>query len=456
MVRRYCTSFLTILFLQPLVANAAQSNNLAIDNMTVVAQNDSQTSSSSYTYDDEIVETSGDGYFHPTLRISEEYTDNLFNVKNDKTSNFLTTITPGFWMTAGQAQDMPEEIMANNSSPGGIVISPLRVRGYNWINASLTGSMDFNHYSNNSDSDYIGGTLSGRLQYMPGSKLALYINDQFTREQVSYDIRNDIANSNRWSNSNIIYTGFDWDITEKFSTGIKYTNFLLKYNDTPDQFMDRKDNTLSWYGAYNYSVKTSFFLEYQYMDLSYDSNSYRDNEQNYFYGGINWASTAKTTLNFKVGYQQRDFKNDAVEAAVEAVEAANTWDENDLALELGLNWKATEKANFDFYLSHKLEESDSFTALGRRVLAGGIGYQQRLTRRLQGTLNLTYSNEDYMQTPNTPKRDDDRYLVKPALQYTFREWLMGELAYSYESRSSTDERWEYDSNTVYLSLNSSW
>ncbi len=451
---KYYISLATLLFLYPQVVKAEQPYSLEIDNIAVIAQYTPPFSPPSYPYtetnepDDETGETSGESYFHPTIRIAGEYTDNLFNVNDNTQSNFLTTITPGFWMTMGQAQDMPEEIISRNTTPAGIVISPLRVKGYNWINASLMGDMEFNYYSQDSESNNTGGYLSGRLQYMPSSKLALYLDDRFNHKQVAYDAGNRTANSNRWSNDNVLYTGFDWDITEKFSTGMNYSSFFLKYNADIDDYMDRKDHSLSWYGAYNYSLKTSMFLEYQFIDLSYDSASYQDNQQNYLYGGINWASSAKTTLSFKAGYQLREYKNDLVEAADKS-------DETTLALALGLNYQATQKTAFTFLLTNRFEESDSSTALGKQVLSGSFGYRQRLAKRLQGTLDLSYANEDYNQVIG-PLRDDDVYLIKPALQYTFRSWLMGELAYSYESRDSTDDFFDYDTNTFYLTLNSAW
>ena len=35
------------------------------------------------------------GYFHPYITLQGEYTDNLYNIKTNKTSNFLTTLSPG-------------------------------------------------------------------------------------------------------------------------------------------------------------------------------------------------------------------------------------------------------------------------------------------------------------------------------------------------------------------------
>ena len=50
-------------------------------------------------------------------------------------------------------------------------------------------------------------------------------------------------------------------------------------------------------------------------------------------------------------------------------------------------------------------------------------------------------------------REDDTFEVRPSVQYLFKDWLMGELAYSYERRDSSDDLFDYDTNTILVSLN---
>ena len=50
------------------------------------------------------------------------------------------------------------------------------------------------------------------------------------------------------------------------------------------------------------------------------------------------------------------------------------------------------------------------------------------------------------------KRDDDRLFIRPAVQYLFREWLIGEIAYEFDKRYSSYDVFDYQSNTILLSL----
>ncbi|MCF8055329.1 MAG: outer membrane beta-barrel protein [Desulfocapsa sp.] len=448
---RYHSILLALLLSQPLHANAANPYNLNIDTMAIVAQNEPPPLS----YDDTIItydedaETKIEKYFHPTLVLSGEYTDNLYNVDHDTTENLLLSITPGFWLTMGQAEDMPAAVSVRNTSASGIMMAPLRTDGYDWLNATLMGSMKFDWYSEESVNDFIGGDLNASLQYKPGNKLTLYITDQYRRARIGFDIGNDTADDDRWFDSNLLYTGFDWDLTDKFSAGAKYSGFLLSNNDTVDEYMDRTDHSLSAFGAFNYSMKTSFFLQYQYITLDYDSAEYQDNEQHHIYGGVHWISTEKLTFDLKAGYQQRDYKDERIETTF------NSDDNSTVALELSSLYQFSMKTGVSLALSHKFEESDSSLALGKTVFAGDFTYHQELTERLQGILALGYENADYNQMVDQP-REDDLFEIRPSLQYTFREWLMTELAYSYRERDSTDDLFDYKTNTVYLSLNSAF
>ena len=106
-----------------------------------------------------------------------------------------------------------------------------------------------------------------------------------------------------------------------------------------------------------------------------------------------------------------------------------------------------------FTLSHKLDESDTTSALNKRVSKGIFQYRQKFTERLLGRLMLSYETDDYLEGLEVD-RDDNRFIVRPAIQYVFRDWLMAELAYTYDTRNSTINTFDYKTNTIFFSLNS--
>jgi hypothetical protein len=318
------------------------------------------------------------------------------------------------------------------------------------MNLYLLGGIDYKMYSEDSDLNDYDARLEGLFQYNLRGGFSVEVIDRFTRSQDRFDVGSSTAKSVRRFISNIAIANADWDITEKVRAKVSYSNFYLDYNERDDQFLNRSDNTIALFGYYNYSVKTSLFLEYRYVDVAYDASETRDSGSQYIFGGFNWLTTDKTSLRFKLGYQYRSFKNDAIN---DAIEDSRDADNDGLALEVALNYQFTQKSKFIFKLNHSIEETDSFNSLDKQVLAGDIRYEQEFSEKFLGLCTLRYENSDYTVVVGD-KRKDDRYLIRPALQYLIQDWLMAELSYSYDTRSSSQEYYDYDSNTISLRINS--
>jgi hypothetical protein len=479
MKHRYHVILSTLLFTCPLSAHASDSQWLNINKNIIIAQNDISATSAPIAApssgqdipmgqgpensqnllpgntqkndaDESLFGLPGGGYVHPFLSLGTEYTDNLFNINENKTSNFLTTITPGIWLAAPQLKEVPIAIMSNNTSPGGLQMAIPDYKGFDRYNTYLLGSTDFKYYSDDSDLNDYGANVEGLFKYNLRGGLSFRVVDRFTRGQDRFDAGNAYATDKlRQYNSNIALSDIDWHFSEKLQAKIEYSNFLLDYKDATVDFLNRTDNTGSIYGIYNYSVKTALYMQYQYMDVSYDNSEMRDNTQNYIYGGINWKSSVKTSVNFKAGYQQRDYKNDAVDETIKAITNSNN---GGLALELALQYQIREKTKVLLTLNHKIDESDSYSAFSKEIFGGVFHYEQQFTERIIGLCDFSYEHADYNQVFDYDRKDD-RYVFRPAIQYVFRDWLMAELAYKFDTRSSSDDTYNYDTNIISLSLN---
>lgn len=400
--------------------------------------------------DEDLFGVKGGGYLHPYLAIGAEYTDNLFNLNVDEQSNFLTTISPGFWLSLPSRKEIPLDIAPNNTSAGGLQAALDEFTTFDRMNIYLLGGITYKIYSADSDLDDYDARLEGLFKYNLRSGLSFEIIDRFTHDQDRFDVGQSTAESVRKYNSNLFLTDVDWNITEKFRTKLEYSNFLLDYDEREDEWLSRVDNGISWSGYYNYSPKTALFMEYRFVDVAYDTDTFKDSEHHYLFGGINWSSTEKTAFRFKAGYQKRNYDNELLN---DAIDASRDGDNDSLALQLALDYHFSEKTQFIVSLNHNIEETDSFGALDRKVLAGTLQYRQELSERLIGTCDFRYESADYTQIIG-PDRDDDRYVLRPALQYIFKEWFMVELSYTYDTRSSTDDYYDYNTNTVSLMFNS--
>ncbi len=383
------------------------------------------------------------GYVHPYIHLTGSWTDNLYNLDTVKTSNFLTTVSPGIWFSLPRKKEIPIAIAPHNSSPGGLQQQLKEAEGTDRYIAYALGGLDFKNYSESSDLNTTDGILEGLFRYNMRGGLSLQILDRFTRGEDRFDIGSvPVVNQSKYK-SNIVMATADWQMTEKVRAKLDYSNFSLNYDEAVDAFKVRNDNTLNLYGYYDYSVKTSFFLEGQYIDVSYDTATENDNKQKYIFGGIDWKTTEKLSLMAKAGVQKKSFDNSGT--------GDIRGDYSGLAMDLQTGYKFSEKTQFSLDVYRTNEETDSTLASGKTVLGAKLGYQQKFTDKLSATLGITYEDADYNQLVDQ-SRDDKRFAVSPAVQYLFREWLKAELSYTFEKRDSTDDLFDYQTNTIFADL----
>jgi len=397
---------------------------------------------------DELFGTEG-GYFHPYVTLAGEWTDNLYNINDtgnfgfaEKKSNFLTRISPGLWLALPRTKVIPVTITPHNASAGGLQHQLKDHSGTDLYQVYALGGVDFLNYSEDSDLNTTDGNIEGLARYNMRGGLSLQVLDRYSVGHDRFEVGNYLIEPLREYQSNIFMATADWLVTEKVRLKADYSMFYLNYDDELNSYMNRGDNALDLYGYYVYSEKTSLFLQYSLMDVAYDDVTLRDNSQNYLYGGIRWDTTEKLSLLLKIGYQQKEYD----------VLDADTTDYDGLALDLQTTYRFKEKAELVLDVYQKNEETDSAVALDKEVLGARLGYIQEYTEKITGKCDLTYEGADYRQLIELD-RDDTRLIVRPAVQYLFKKWLMGELAYSYDTRDSNDDLFDYDTNTFMANIN---
>ena len=380
------------------------------------------------------------GYLHVELDLSSEYTDNVYNVSTDRENNILTQVKPTVWFTVPGRKWKPIHFAPHNTSPGGMQFSLKNTEQFNKYQLYLLAGLNFKMYSINSDLDSTDGKVEALARYRLTNRLTLQFLDRYTHSQDQFDSSNATVDNQRTYKSNLIRAGGVWDFSEKFSTKLDYKNFSLAYEDNINDILDRKDNGLNWKIYYEYSEKTNFFLQYAYIYSNYDVYDEKNNGNNYIFVGTNWQVTDKTLLKAKVGYQKDSYKDDLI---------ANN--PGTFTFELQANWKMTVKTSFAFDATYGIEQSDSETALYKKIFSSRIGYEQRFTDRLRGLINFRYEDSAYHQFGGPP-RENNRYYIKSSLQYAFKRWLTAELFYIYDKSNSTEDLSNYSTNTVNFNI----
>jgi hypothetical protein len=392
------------------------------------------------------------GYIHAALTAQGEWTDNLFNNDANKQDNFLTTISPSFWVTLPRRSKRPMQLVSDNTAVGGLQYTPADTDEYNKVQAYLSGTIDFMNYSADSDLNHAEGDLDAMLQYKPFDKLALQALDKYSHSQDIFNVAEATADNNRVYDSNVFGLGAAWYSKDRFSVKGGYKNFFLEYDEAANDFMNRTDNGFDIAVYYEHSDKTNFFLEYQYLMAEYDEKKMPDNDNNFLAAGVNWQATVKTNLMAKAGYQGVDY--DEIEGGSELASAYDDSESNFYFESQGI-WQATYKTSLLANAKYSIEQSDSAQALNKTVLAFRLALDHRFTDRLRGDVNFVYENSDYAQF-NGDDRSDDRWYLKPELLYAMNKWLFFSVYCSFDSKDSNYDGLDYDTSTFGLGVRGSF
>ncbi len=388
----------------------------------------------------------------------------MYNLNVDETDNFLTIISPGIWVGYPRTKEIIAGASPHNASAGGSR-SPLSAGGaFNRFKAYLLGGMDHKIYSENSDLDATSWRIKGMFQYALPAGLSFRVSDQYLRERDKYDIGSFLPQDFTVDQGNLIVSStpsrirdyysnrasldVNLDMSERFNAGFNYTNFFLDYDDNINNWLNRSDNQFSGSVSFKYSPKTSYFVGYSQAFISYETDTSNDSEYANLYGGINWKGSAKTSLSASGGYQVKKYDNIDKE------------DHDSFMMNANLYYLLTDKTKISLGLDKSLEESDSLSSRGKDSIAATLTYSQEFTYRMNGYCNFRYQYNDYEgfnREDNdlfaSEARKDTLFKVKPGIRYQFRDWLMTELAYSFENNNSNNGFYDFTSQTIFLSLN---
>lgn len=382
------------------------------------------------------------GYFHPYLTLTAEYTDNLFNLDEERTSNVLTVITPGIWFSIPRKKQIPVTVAPHNSSPGGVQLQLDDYAGEDKYQLYLLASLDYKMYSADSDLNDESYILEGMFRYNFSGGLSLQIVDRYTHTQDRFEVGFPDSRNTHIFDSNWLVGTADWRITEKLRVQADLSLFDLVYDEDVYDYLDREDLAFDLYGYFDYSLKTSFFLEYKHVNITYDVDSFKDSEQDNLLLGVKYDSTEKLAYLAKLGYQTKEYTSNT--------EGFSDYD--GVTVELQALYKFSEKVKLTLDGYYRNEETDDEGASDKTVLGVAFGYDHEFSDRLSGRIRLRYENADYTEV-TIAERDDDRIVFRPSLQYAFREWLMAEVGYEYDTRNSTNDVYDYYTNSFFIDVN---
>jgi polysaccharide biosynthesis protein VpsM len=382
------------------------------------------------------------GYVHPFLSVAGYYTDNVFYTQNNKKSDFALIISPGIWLAVPRIYEKLVNIETTNISPGGFSSSKSSQETFKRYQLYLFYNADFERFSKFSSANAVSHKVQGLLQYNLKNGLSLELMDQYT---ISQDTRGTgITNELDKYTNNLANITLSYDISHRVKVRADYSNFLVDYTAARNNFRDRSDNAVSGYIFYKIRPKTSLFAQYELVDIAYKIDDWQNSKEHHLFGGIQWNITAKSKGNVKAGYGTKEFTDLTLKKA------------SDFVMEAQVDYSFTPKTSINLNASRRTTETN--VAGTDYVLSNQItlGYMQKLTGKITGDINLTYSRDDHKGKVTNDKQTgnliDKYYKAAFALRYKFKAWLHVDLGYIFDKRVSNFSEFDYRANIFFLRL----
>lgn len=478
------TPYVTSDFFDMAEGRAVHSNVLATNTIipSQTVDNDDLGLFRYETQSDELIVLTGDiitaedvfgaepGNIHAVLELSGEYTDNVYNVRDNTESNFIAKISPRFWLVTPKAERIPVLISSYNTSVGGIRYSLPATGSFDRFQAFILGGLDHKMYSINSDLDYTTWMAEGLIQYNLPAGISFRIQDKFIKNRDRFDIGSFYSAAYNGDNDELTlsqelnYRKFisnqavgyvNVDLQERFSVLLSYVNFYLNYGDAENDWLDRSDRIWAVDLSYHYSPKTSFFIESKYSTSQYKTVDYNDSKDLFFYGGVKWHKSIKTQLMIKGGYQVRSYEdsNGTNKLNKEVDFILRNEDVETFVIETWFNYRFSDKTKMSFQLSKSLEASDTVLSTAKNTIASRFYVDHAFSERWRSHFFASFEHYDYQDYSVSGEGRADEYIgLTPGIKYDFRKWLQFDVAYTFEKRVSNTDLYDFTANTFFIKL----
>jgi hypothetical protein len=373
---------------------------------------------------------------HPHMGVAQMFTDNVFRTNSNKTSDFVTNLSPGI-----QAQ--------------------LPFAGFHTF--VLDYRTNLQYYSRTSSSNNVQDqTASGAFRFnFPGG-----LNVDLVGEyKLGHDPRGSAVENvnvrglevNKWTTNGFTgqaeYHGAQSSVTLYMQT-LRWD--YLNNNLSP--FRDRRTNRADLTFSRNVTGKMSLLTNIGAFQSIYDQNKNLDNVIYTVSGGGTWNVSEMTSADILVGYQHVRFTRAQVNQPPPVLSRffrdKDTY--SNFYVMGRLNWQATPLLRITLQLYRTIQQTVSSGSLFYTATGVNLTARHELTDRTTLTINLGYEHDKFQGfssggTASGSDRSENLKNVAVGVNYQAVKWLGLGAQYIFEDRDSTQTEFTYQANTFMLS-----
>lgn len=380
----------------------------------------------------------GQGYFHPTLRIATEYTDNYKQTPVNEESDWQTTVSPGFWLAVPATRIPAPYIASSNTAAGGQAVSRFQEGEYKGFQGSLMYNADILRSHDHSDEDETRHRAQGMLQYAFAGGLSLEASHVYIQSSEEY--ADTISNELEEYESNLFNLIAFYKVSPKLALRAGYSNFDLEYTSGQlNDYKERTDNMLSSYVFYSILPKTDLFIQYDYVDVDYDLDIKSDKEVNRYFLGVRFDSRARITGHAKIGY-------------TEVEDDDNNNDFDDFSGYASLGYAFGDRSEITLTAEQSVDISDEVIYSNVLHNEVGLALDHNLSHKVRATFSVSYEEDEYRFSDDTSGREDEDLEAGVRLRYRMKDWLTLGARYAYTDRDSNVDSQEYQENKLMFTV----
>jgi len=362
----------------------------------------------------------GDGFNYkgldvkPTIRISEEYDDNLTRSTTAIKASWLTIVNPALDIVAG-------------SDARNITVH------YDMERGNDSGRND--SYTDHSAGGGVHSELTSRI-VMDAS--VSYNKGHDPRGAIFTGIVTGFTTPNKWheasTNALLSYGG-------KNAKGriVLDGAFSERRYENNRAFTVTRDLNVTEIGtAFYYKIlpKTSAFVRGSYTSLDYKLvTSLLDSIEFAAFGGLTWEATKRTNGTIEVGLERKKF-NSGVQAST-----------NNLSWNVLIDWSPMTYSTRTLSSGYNTNETDG-AGFFIKTVDLNLEWSHLWNTHLQHSINVGYQQDTYVGIG----RKDNSILTDFGLTYTVSSWLNVVATYSFSKRSSNAANVDYNQNVYSLTL----
>jgi hypothetical protein len=363
------------------------------------------------------------------------YTDNVFRTNGNKTSDFLTTLSPGI---------------------------QIRLPFAGFHSFLIDYRTNLQYYSRTSSNNVQDQTAVGTFKFnFPGG---LNIDLQ-GEHKLGHDPRGSAVDNvntqrlgvNKWTADG--FTGQAEYFGARSSVGLYLQTLRWTYlNNNQGPIRDRLTNTAELMFSRNVTDKMSLRATVGAQQSIYDQNKNLDNVIYTFSGGGTWNVSEVTSGDILVGYQHVQFTRAQVNQPPPLDRFFRDKDTYSNFYVMGrLNWQATPLLRITLQLFRTIQQTAAIGSLFYTATGVNLTARHALTDRTTVNINFGYEHDKFQgfssggMANGSDDRSEDLKNVAIGVSYQAVKWLGLGAQYIFEDRHSTQTEFTYQANTFMLS-----